>query len=394
MSGAAVPLAACTSLAGCLAPPHCAQRLARGPLPRPPSLAWSLARGRPPTPAPRARRRSTATSDERAKFGEAPSSTNPAQGVLPAGVRGMAIHQPLAPAKVQNFTINFGPQHPAAHGVLRLVLEMKGEVVERADPHIGLLHRGTEKLIEYKTYLQVSREEQGGARRQGCTARRAAGASRAGLGQPARRPSAGCSCSRQLARRGGGRCRQARSRCPHQRQDPAVAGTAPQGRRAPPARAPRHRPPAPSARQPAAPRLLLQALPYFDRLDYVSMMCMEHSYVLAIEQLLGCSVPARAQYIRVLYRCAWRLLLRLAPAAAAGACCCWRLLLLAPGAAGGAWCCWWRLLPGACCCAWRLLLLVAPAAGACWWRGTAHAAGACCWRLVPGAAAALAPGAW
>lgn len=70
------------------------------------------------------------------------------------GVR-TAIHQPLAPAKVQNFTINFGPQHPAAHGVLRLVLEMKGEVVERADPHIGLLHRGTEKLIEYKTYLQV-----------------------------------------------------------------------------------------------------------------------------------------------------------------------------------------------------------------------------------------------
>lgn len=64
-------------------------------------------------------------------------------------------NQPLAPAKVQNFTINFGPQHPAAHGVLRLVLEMKGEVVERADPHIGLLHRGTEKLIEHKTYLQV-----------------------------------------------------------------------------------------------------------------------------------------------------------------------------------------------------------------------------------------------
>lgn len=57
---------------------------------------------------------------------------------------------------MNNFTINFGPQHPAAHGVLRLVLEMKGELVERADPHIGLLHRGTEKLIEYKTYLQVS----------------------------------------------------------------------------------------------------------------------------------------------------------------------------------------------------------------------------------------------
>lgn len=57
--------------------------------------------------------------------------------------------------QIQNFTLNFGPQHPAAHGVLRLVLEMNGEVVERAEPHIGLLHRGTEKLIEYKTYLQA-----------------------------------------------------------------------------------------------------------------------------------------------------------------------------------------------------------------------------------------------
>jgi len=74
----------------------------------------------------------------------------------PFGARG-ATTKPLAPAKVNNFTINFGPQHPAAHGVLRLVLEMKGELVERADPHIGLLHRGTEKLIEYKTYLQVGR---------------------------------------------------------------------------------------------------------------------------------------------------------------------------------------------------------------------------------------------
>src|SRR6266536_630377 len=58
-------------------------------------------------------------------------------------------------ATLRNFTINFGPQHPAAHGVLRLVLELDGEVVERVDPHIGLLHRGTEKLIEYKTYLQA-----------------------------------------------------------------------------------------------------------------------------------------------------------------------------------------------------------------------------------------------
>nr|UNA62892.1 NADH dehydrogenase subunit 7 [Oenothera elata subsp. hookeri] len=99
--------------------------------------------------------------------------------------------------QIKNFTLNFGPQHPAAHGVLRLVLEMNGEVVERAEPHIGLLHRGTEKLIEYKTYLQ--------------------------------------------------------------------------------------------------------ALPYFDRLDYVSMMAQEHAYSLAVEKLLNCEVPLRAQYIRVLF---------------------------------------------------------------------------------------------
>ena len=99
--------------------------------------------------------------------------------------------------KSKNFTLNFGPQHPAAHGVLRLVLELDGEVVERADPHIGLLHRGTEKLIEYKTYIQ--------------------------------------------------------------------------------------------------------ALPYFDRLDYVSMMAQEHAYSLAVEKLLKCHVPIRAQYIRVLF---------------------------------------------------------------------------------------------
>jgi NADH dehydrogenase (ubiquinone) Fe-S protein 2 len=98
---------------------------------------------------------------------------------------------------IKNFTLNFGPQHPAAHGVLRLILELDGEVVKRADPHIGLLHRGTEKLIEYKTYLQ--------------------------------------------------------------------------------------------------------GLPYFDRLDYCSMMCQEHSYVLAIEKLLNIQVPLRAQYIRTLF---------------------------------------------------------------------------------------------
>ena len=61
----------------------------------------------------------------------------------------------MAEIQLKNFTLNFGPQHPSAHGVLRLVLEMDGEVVERADPHIGLLHRGTEKLIEHKNYLQA-----------------------------------------------------------------------------------------------------------------------------------------------------------------------------------------------------------------------------------------------
>lgn len=116
----------------------------------------------------------------------------------------MAIEKAISPKKVKNFTINFGPQHPAAHGVLRLVLEMNGEVVQRADPHIGLLHRGTEKLIEYKNYLQ--------------------------------------------------------------------------------------------------------ALPYFDRLDYVSMMCQEHAYSLAVEKLLNCEVPIRAQYIRVLFSEITRLL--------------------------------------------------------------------------------------
>jgi NADH-quinone oxidoreductase subunit D len=99
--------------------------------------------------------------------------------------------------EIRTHTMNFGPQHPAAHGVLRLVLEMDGEVVERADPHIGLLHRGTEKLIEYKTYMQ--------------------------------------------------------------------------------------------------------AVPYFDRLDYVSPMAQEHAFALATEKLLGIEVPKRGQYIRVLF---------------------------------------------------------------------------------------------
>ena len=100
-------------------------------------------------------------------------------------------------AEIRNYTMNFGPQHPAAHGVLRLVLELDGEVIERADPHIGLLHRATEKLAETRTYIQ--------------------------------------------------------------------------------------------------------SLPYMDRLDYVSMMCNEHAYCLAIEKLLGLPVPERAQYIRVMF---------------------------------------------------------------------------------------------
>ena len=104
----------------------------------------------------------------------------------------------------RKFTINFGPQHPAAHGVLRMVLELDGEIVERVDPHIGLLHRGTEKLIEYKTYLQ--------------------------------------------------------------------------------------------------------AMPYFDRLDYCAPMNQEHAWCLAIEKLAGIEVPRRAQFIRVLYSEIGRLL--------------------------------------------------------------------------------------
>src|SRR6195256_2430285 len=99
--------------------------------------------------------------------------------------------------EIRNYTLNFGPQHPAAHGVLRLVLELDGEVIQRADPHIGLLHRATEKLADHKTFIQ--------------------------------------------------------------------------------------------------------SVPYMDRLDYVSMMCNEHAYVMAIEKLIGVDVPIRAQYIRVMF---------------------------------------------------------------------------------------------
>ena len=100
-------------------------------------------------------------------------------------------------AEIQNYTMNFGPQHPAAHGVLRLLVQLEGEVVNKAEPHIGLLHRGTEKLIEQKTYTQ--------------------------------------------------------------------------------------------------------AIPYFDRLDYVSPMCQEHAFAIAVEDLLNIQAPERAQYIRVMF---------------------------------------------------------------------------------------------
>jgi NADH-quinone oxidoreductase subunit D len=103
----------------------------------------------------------------------------------------------MAETQIKNFTLNFGPQHPSAHGVLRLVLEMDGETIDRADPHVGLLHRGTEKLIEYKSYLQ--------------------------------------------------------------------------------------------------------AVPYFDRLDYVAPQNQEHAFALAVEKLLGIQPPPRGQYLRVLY---------------------------------------------------------------------------------------------
>jgi len=110
----------------------------------------------------------------------------------------MAIKKTEMLQEMKSFQLNFGPQHPAAHGVLRLITEMNGEVIERGDPHIGYLHRGTEKLMEYKTYVQ--------------------------------------------------------------------------------------------------------ALPYFDRLDYVSMMAQEHTYSLAIEKMRNRQIPRRAQFARVLFR--------------------------------------------------------------------------------------------
>ena len=126
-----------------------------------------------------------------------PIGRTPADDPRPGDVAGAPTPLPNKDVAIHHYTINFGPQHPAAHGVLRLVLELDGEVIERIDPHVGFLHRGTEKFIEHKPYLQT--------------------------------------------------------------------------------------------------------IPYFDRLDYCSPMCMEHSYVLAIEKLLDLAVPRRAQYLRVFF---------------------------------------------------------------------------------------------
>ena len=119
-------------------------------------------------------------------------------------IKKMTLKKITSIKQVKNFTLNFGPQHPAAHGVLRLLLQIKGETIVKANPHIGLLHRGTEKLIEYKNYLQ--------------------------------------------------------------------------------------------------------ALPYFSRLDYVSMLTQEHSYCLAVEKLTNCKIPERSKYIRVIFSEITRLL--------------------------------------------------------------------------------------
>lgn len=127
------------------------------------------------------------------KTGEDPSQL----GQISESPEEQAISEGVEHRKIRHYTVNFGPQHPAAHGVLRLILELNGEEIVRSDPHVGLLHRGTEKLIEYKTYLQ--------------------------------------------------------------------------------------------------------ALPYFDRLDYVSMMTNEQCFSLAVEKLLNIEIPERAKWIRTLF---------------------------------------------------------------------------------------------
>lgn len=187
---------------------HSAKRLCRRPAPPPPSflprhLSRSMALAREGVETERDR-----TSEE----GGRPSRNYQGTKLIPVDQRfGHPINKDepqhmnetpedgenVANRKIRHYTVNFGPQHPAAHGVLRLILELNGEEIVRADPHVGLLHRGTEKLIEYKTYLQ--------------------------------------------------------------------------------------------------------ALPYFDRLDYVSMMTNEQCFSLAVEKLLNIEVPARAKWIRTLF---------------------------------------------------------------------------------------------
>ena len=181
------------------------RRRQRLPTSRRPRKRASRARPRPRAKSSKPSRREAVTDTRPDLFSglaeaesRRPSGRARSRSTSAPSARAAELGHPRDPGdeKITNYTINFGPQHPAAHGVLRLIMELDGEIVERVDPHIGLLHRGTEKLIEYKTYAQ--------------------------------------------------------------------------------------------------------ALPYFDRLDYCSPMCMEHSFVLAIEKLMGLEVPIRAQYIRVL----------------------------------------------------------------------------------------------
>lgn len=163
---------------------------------------------------------------------------------------------------IKNFTLNFGPQHPAAHGVLRLVLELQGELVARADPHIGLLHRGTEKLIEYKNYQQAL-----------------------GPLRPAASPTRGCLYISASPNPGVGEGTE--SERGRGRGGRGAAGGKMHHPRSSSARI------SPISHLADAPPTPVQALPYFDRLDYVSMMAQEHTYSMAVEKLVNCDVPRR-----------------------------------------------------------------------------------------------------
>jgi NADH dehydrogenase (ubiquinone) Fe-S protein 2 len=177
---------------------HSAKRLCQTPLPQ-------LARAAPRRPIARcistSLPRHYAEVEDNQKMRLVPTDKDFAHPVNPDDPQGLNAAEDDGSSaesrKIRHYTVNFGPQHPAAHGVLRLILELNGEEIVRADPHVGLLHRGTEKLIEYRTYLQ--------------------------------------------------------------------------------------------------------ALPYFDRLDYVSMMTNEQCFSLAVEKLLNIDIPIRAKYIRTLF---------------------------------------------------------------------------------------------